>query len=142
MANSTILRVIFVLSAIATSQFVPSVQAQGKKLQQKRPANIEDINLYRNMALHAFCQARDLGINFDKAITISASTYVFVLKQRHEGIVRSVGVKPIDDGILWRSVETQILGKALQACPDGVPNAEKMRFEYLKKRAINNGMSQ
>ena len=51
------------------------------------PATKQDIAIYQAMATSFFCMAALDGVEFPKALGISASTYAQALKGRHDGKV-------------------------------------------------------
>lgn len=113
----------------------PAVQAQSAGGAKTKPASNDDIGLYSGIGVFTFCQAREIGVEFPKAVGIAASTYAFVLKSRHGGIVAAQGNKPLTDKQLFGGAETQIILRATQTCPKKIPKDVMAKVEELKKKA-------
>ena len=112
-----------------------AVQAQSAGGLKTKPATNDDIALYSGIGVFTFCQAREIDIEFPKAVGIAASTYAFVLKSRHGGIVAAQGNKPLTDKQLFGGAETQIILRAVQTCPKKIPPDVMAKVEELKKKA-------
>ena len=113
----------------------PAAQAQSAAGLKTKPATNDDIGLYSGIGVFTFCQAREIGVEFPKAVGIAASTYAFVLKSRHGGIVAAQGNTPLTDKQLFGGAETQIILRAVQTCPKNIPADVMAKVEELKKKA-------
>ncbi len=130
-------------SKIAAEDFDTSIDlprfvipcAENKASGKTKPATNDDIGLYSGIGVFTFCQAREIGVEFPKAVGIVASTYAFVLKSRHGGVVAAQGIKPLTDKQLFGGAETQIILRAVQTCPKNIPADVMAKVEELKKKA-------
>ena len=86
-----------------------------------KPATNEDIALYQAMGTSFFCMAALDGVQFPKALGISASTYAQALKGRHKGQVASLKGKTLTDKEMFAAAEQQVLLRAMSACPKAIP---------------------
>ena len=103
--------------------------------QQAKPATDEDIAVYQAMGTSFFCMAALDGVEFPKALGISASTYAQALKGRHEGQVASLKGKTLTDKEMFAAAEQQLLVRAMSACPKAIPDDVQSKIkEALKNR--------
>ncbi len=112
------------LALVSTSEIVHS-----KGEDKPQPASKEDIFLYRGLGSSYFCNARQAGIDFPKAVGVAAATYAQVLNGRHGGLVDSAGNKKLTNKQLFAGAELQIISGALQFCPKEVPGDVKKKFK-------------
>ena len=111
-----------------------SAQAQ-KANNSTKPASQEDILIYQAMGTSFFCMAALDGVEFPKALGISASTYAQALKGRHNGQVAALKGKTLTDKEMFAAAEQQVLLRAMQACPKAIPNDVQSKVkEALKKQ--------
>ena len=125
------------LGALAVQAFLAPIGFLGSAAyaQQAKPATNEDIAVYQAMGTSFFCMAALDGVEFPKALGISASTYAQALKGRHEGQVASLKGKPLTDKEMFAAAEQQVLVRAMAACPKAIPADVKAKVEEaLKKR--------
>ena len=101
------------------------------------PATEEDILLYINMGTSFLCIARQVEIEFSKALGIATSVYVQVLEGKHGGLIEELGDTKLEREKLFRSAEFQILASALQVCPINVPEDVKKKVNEI----LNNNSS-
>ena len=104
--------------------------------QQAKPASNEDIAIYQAMGTSFFCMAALDGVEFPKALGISASTYAQALKGRHQGKVASLKDKTLTDKEMFAAAEQQILLRAMSACPKAIPDDVQTKIkEAIKQQA-------
>ena len=102
---------------------------------QAKPATDEDIAVYQAMGTSFFCMAALDGVEFPKALGISASTYAQALKGRHQGQVASLIGKTLTDKEMFAAAEQQLLVRAMSACPKAIPDDVQSKIkEALKNR--------
>ena len=100
-----------------------------------KPATNEDIAVYQAMGTSFFCMAALDGVEFPKALGISASTYAQALKGRHEGQVASLKGKTLTDKEMFAAAEQQLLVRAMSACHKAIPDDVQGKIkEALKNR--------
>ena len=85
------------------------------------PATKQDIAIYQAMSTSFFCMAAMDGVDFPKALGISASTYAQALKGRHDGKVSMLSNKTLSEKEMFAAAEQQVLLRAMQACPKAIP---------------------
>ena len=85
------------------------------------PATKQDIAIYQAMSTSFFCMAAMDGVDFPKALGISASTYAQALKGRHDGKVSMLDNKTLSEKEMFAAAEQQVLLRAMQACPKAIP---------------------
>ena len=101
--------------------------------QQAKPATNEDIAVYQAMGTSFFCMAALDGVEFPKALGISASTYAQALKGRHEGQVASLKGKKLTDKEMFAAAEQQLLVRAMSACPKAIPDDVQSKIKVALK---------
>ena len=124
-------------SLLAAPAVIASVALPGSKAhaQTAKPATNEDIAIYQAMGTSFFCMAALDGVEFPKALGISASTYAQALKGRHNGQVAALKGKTLTDKEMFAAAEQQLLLRAMQACPKAIPNdVQKKVKDALKKQ--------
>ncbi len=101
------------------------------------PASIEEIKLYRQIGISYFCLARQAKVEFPKAISIAVKNFSLIISKKHGGLLEELGPDKLSDNQIYNGSYVQLIGGAIQLCPDEVPENEKKKFsEALKK--INN----
>jgi hypothetical protein len=61
------------------------------------PANDEDIFLYRQIGISYLCMARQIEVEFPKAISLAAKNYALLISSRHGGYIKELGKEKIPD---------------------------------------------
>lgn len=106
--------------------------------QSSQPATKEDITIYQAMGTSFFCMSALDGIEFPRALGISASTYAQALKGRHQGKVASLKDKVLTDKEMFAAAEQQILLRAMSACPKAIPDDVQTKIKAAIKQQIGN----
>ena len=86
-----------------------------------KPAQEEDLYLYKGMGASYLCIASKAGIDFPKAIGVATATYVQVLEGKHGGLIKELGDTKLEREKLFAGAEFQIVETALKYCPDSIP---------------------
>ena len=86
-----------------------------------KPAEEEDLYLYKGMGASYLCIASKAGIDFPKAIGVATATYVQVLEGKHGGLIKELGDTKLEREKLFVGAEFQIVETALKYCPDSIP---------------------
>ena len=86
-----------------------------------KPAQEEDLYLYKGMGASYLCIASKAGIDFPKAIGVATATYVQVLEGKHGGLIKELGDTKLEREKLFAGAEFQIIETALKFCPDSIP---------------------
>ena len=92
------------------------------------PASDEDIFLYRQIGISYLCMARQIDVEFPKAISLAAKNYALLISSRHGGMIKELGKEKIPDKNIYNGAILQLLDGAMKNCPDMVPEADKKKF--------------
>ena len=92
------------------------------------PATDEDIFLYRQIGISYLCMARQIEVEFPKAISLAAKNYALLISSRHGGLIKELGKEKIPDKNIYNGAVLQILDGALKNCPEMVPEKDKKKF--------------
>ena len=92
------------------------------------PATQEDIFLYRQIGINYLCMARQIEVEFPKAISLAAKNYALLISSRHGGLIKELGKEKIPDKNIYNGAILQLLDGAIKNCPDMVPEEDKKKF--------------
>ena len=92
------------------------------------PASNEDIFLYRQIGISYLCMARQIEVEFPKAISLAAKNYALLISSRHGGLIKELGKDKIPDKNIYNGAILQLLDGAMKNCPDMVPEEDKKKF--------------
>ena len=92
------------------------------------PASEEDIFLYRQIGISYLCMARQIEVEFPKAISLAAKNYALLISSRHGGLIKELGKDKIPDKNIYNGAVLQLLDGAMKNCPDMVPEEDKKKF--------------
>ena len=115
-------------SSSIKSESTPSEISSDKKEVNFIPASDEDIFLYRQIGISYLCMARQIDIEFPKAISLAAKNYALLISSRHGGLIKEIGKEKIPDKNIYNGAILQLLDGAIQNCPDMVPEEDKKKF--------------
>ena len=93
-----------------------------------KPASDEDIFLYRQIGISYLCMARQIDVEFPKAISLAAKNYALLISSRHGGLIKELGKEKIPDKNIYNGAILQLLDGAIKNCPDMVPEEDKKKF--------------
>ena len=100
-------------------------------------ASEKDIFLYRQMGASYLCIASKAEVDFNKGLGIASATFANVIIGKHGGAIEELGNKKLDEKKLYNAGTFQIVGSALNICPESVPknikNDYKKRLEQFAK---------
>ena len=94
-------------------------------------ASEKDLFLYRQMGASYLCIASKAEVDFNKGLGIASATFANVIIGRHGGAIKALGNEKLDEKKLYNSGTFQIVGSALNICPESIPN--KMKEDYKKR---------
>ena len=92
------------------------------------PASDEDIFLYRQIGISYLCMARQIDVEFPKAISLAAKNYALLISSKHGGLIKELGKEKLPDKNIYNGAILQILDGALKNCPEMVPEEDKKKF--------------
>ena len=98
-----------------------------------KPAQEEDLYLYKGMGASYLCIASKAGIDFPKAIGVATATYVQVLEGKHGGLIKELGSTKLERKQLLAGAEFQIVSTAMNYCPDSIPKDVSKKVNNLIK---------
>ena len=102
-------------------------------------ASEKDLFLYRQMGASYLCIASKAEVDFNKGLGIASATFANVIIGKHGGMIKELGDEKIDEKKLYNSGTFQIVGSALNICPESIPKEIKKDYEKklneLKKKA-------
>ena len=100
-------------------------------------ATEKDIFLYRQMGASYLCIASKADVDFKKALGIASATFANVIVGKHGGVIKELGDKKINEKKLYNSGTFQIVGSALNICPESIPEEIKKDYEKRLEQLIN-----
>ena len=92
------------------------------------PATDEDIILYQQIGVNYLCMARNIEVEFPKAISLAAKNFELLISSRHGGLIKELGNEKIPDINIYNGAILQLLDGAMKNCPDMVPEEDKKKF--------------
>ena len=72
--------------------------------------------------------ARQIEVEFPKAISLAAKNYALLISSRHGGFIKELGKEKIPDKNIYNGAVLQLLDGAIKNCPDMVPEEDKKKF--------------
>ena len=102
-------------------------------------ASEKDLFLYRQMGASYLCIASKVEVDFNKSLGIASATFANVIVGKHGGAIKELGNKKLDEKKLYNAGTFQIVGSALNICPESIPknikNDYEKRLEQLAKES-------
>jgi len=99
-------------------------------------ASEKDIFLYRQMGASYLCIASKAEVDFDKGLGIASATFANVIIGKHGGAIKELGDEKLDKKRLYNAGTFQIVGSALNICPESIPMKIKNDYEKRLKRLV------
>ena len=115
-------------SSSIKSESNPTTTRSDKKEVNFKPASEEDIFLYRQIGISYLCMARQIEVEFPKAISLAAKNYALLISSRHGGLIKELGREKIPEKNIYNGAILQLLDGAMKNCPDMVPEEDKKKF--------------
>ena len=97
-------------------------------------ASEEDLFLYRQMGASYLCIASKAEVDFNKGLGIASATFANVIIGKHGGAIRELGNEKLDEKKLYNAGTFQIVGSALNICPESIPKNIKNDYEKRLKQ--------
>ena len=97
-------------------------------------ASEKDLFLYRQMGASYLCIASKVEIDFNKSLGIASATFANVIIGKHGGAIKELGNKKLDEKKLYNAGTFQIVGSALNICPESIPKNIKNDYEKRLKQ--------
>ena len=136
----------FFVASILLSSCSSSIKSESNQIKTRsdkkevifKPASDEDIFLYRQIGISYLCMARQIDIEFPKAISLAAKNYALLISSKHGGFIKELGKEKLPDQNIYNGAILQILDGAIKNCPEMVPEEDKKKFlktvEQLKQK--------
>tara|TARA_B100000161_G_scaffold242635_1_gene195827 strand:+ start:81 stop:521 length:441 start_codon:yes stop_codon:yes gene_type:complete len=131
------------LKLLGISLFIPFIFFENNTITQqiKAEKNLiaasdKDIFLYRQMGASYLCIASKAEVDFNKGLGIASATFANVIIGKHGGAIKQLGSKKLDEKKLYNAGTFQIVGSALNICPESIPKNIKNDYEKRLKKLV------
>ena len=128
---------------LGISLFLPfalfGVNATNRQLKAEKnliAASEKDLFLYRQMGASYLCIASKADVDFNKGLGIASATFANVIIGKHGGVIKQLGDKKLDEKRLYNAGTFQIVGSALNICPESIPKNIKTDYEKRLKQLV------
>ena len=115
------------------------INALNKKINAEKiliAASEKDLFLYRQMGASYLCIASKAEVDFKKGLGIASATFANVIVGKHGGAIKELGDEKLDEKRLYNAGTFQIVGSALNICPESIPKEIKNDYEKKVKQLI------
>ena len=99
-------------------------------------ATEKDLFLYRQMGASYLCIASKAEVDFKKGLGIASATFANVIIGKHGGVIEVLGDEKLEEKRLYNAGTFQIVGSALDICPESIPNKIKIDYEKRLKEIV------
>ena len=99
-------------------------------------ASEKDLFLYRQMGASYLCIASRAEVDFNKGLGIASATFANVIIGKHGGAIKELGNEKLDEKKLYNAGTFQIVGSALNICPESIPKKIKNDYEKRLKQLV------
>ncbi len=99
-------------------------------------ASEKDLFLYRQMGASYLCIASKAEVDFKKSLAIASATFTHVIIGKHGGAFQELGNEKLDEKRIYNSGTFQIVGSALNICPENIPKNIKNDYEKRLKELV------
>ena len=102
-------------------------------------ASEKDLFLYRQMGASYLCIASKAEVDFKKGLGIASATFANVIIGKHGGAIKELGNKKLGEKRLYNAGTFQIVGSALNICPESIPKNIKNDYDKKLKQLLKKG---
>jgi len=120
------------ISLFETTTLNKQIKAEKKLV----AASEKDLFLYRQMGASYLCIASKAEVDFKKGLGVASATFANVIMGKHGGAIKELGNEKLDEKRLYNAGTFQIIGSALNICPESIPNNIKSDYEKRVKELI------
>ena len=99
-------------------------------------ATEKDLFLYRQMGASYLCIASKAEVDFKKGLGIASATFANVIIGKHGGAIKELGNEKLDEKRLYNAGTFQIVGSAINICPESIPTNIKNDYEKRLKELV------
>ena len=110
---------------------INTINKQIKAETKQTAASEKDLFLYRQMGASYLCISSRAEVDFDKGIGVASATFANVIVGKHGGVIEALGNEKLDEKKLYNAGTFQIIGSALNICPESIP--DKIKKDYKKR---------
>ena len=133
--SKRILKLLSVYFFLSFSFFeINTINKQIKAEKNLIAATEKDLFLYRQMGASYLCIASKAEVDFKKGLGIASATFANVIVGKHGGAIKELGDEKLDEKRLYNAGTFQIVGSALNICPESIP--KEIKNDYEKKEKI------
>ena len=130
--SKRILKLLGIFLIIPFAFFEVNVKSKEIKAEKNLIAASEkDIFLYRQMGASYLCISSKAEVDFNKGLGIASATFANVIIGKHGGAIKELGNEKLDEKKLYNAGTFQIVGSALNICPESIP--ENIKNDYKKR---------
>ena len=115
---------------------INTINKQTKAEENLIAASEKDLFLYRQMGASYLCISSKAEVDFVKGLGIASATFANVIIGKHGGAIKSLGNEKLDEKKLYNAGTFQIIGSALNICPESIPKNIKNDYEKRLKQLI------
>jgi len=122
-----------------TSFSISEINALNKHINAEKnlvAASEKDLFLYRQMGASYLCIASKAEVDFNKGLGIASATFANVIIGKHGGAIKELGSEKLDEKRLYNAGTFQIVGSALNICPESIPKNIKSDYEKRLKQLV------
>ncbi len=124
--SKRILKLLGIGLVISFSIFeINTINKQIKAEKNLVAASEKDLFLYRQMGASYLCIASKAEVDFKKGLGIASATFANVIIGKHGGAIKELGNEKLDEKKLYNAGTFQIVGSALNICPENIPKKYK-----------------
>ena len=135
-----------ILGLLGISLIIPLTLSENNLLNQqiKAESNLvaaseKDLFLYRQMGASYLCIASKAEVDFKKGLGIASATFANVIIGKHGGAIEELGNEKLDEKKLYNAGTFQIVGSALNICPESIPKNIRKDYEKRLKQIVKEG---
>jgi len=135
--SKRILKLLSVYFFLSFSFFeINTINKQIKAEKNLIAASEKDLFLYRQMGASYLCIASKAEVDFNKGLGIASATFANVIIGKHGGAIKELGNEKLDEKKLYNAGTFQIVGSALNICPESIPKNIKNDYEKRLKKLV------
>tara|TARA_B100000886_G_scaffold106117_1_gene70757 strand:- start:202 stop:642 length:441 start_codon:yes stop_codon:yes gene_type:complete len=135
--SKRILKLLGISLIIPVIIFEPNtINKQAKAEKSSIAASEKDLFLYRQMGASYLCISSRAEVDFNKGLGIASATFANVIIGKHGGAIKELGSKKLDEKKLYNAGTFQIVGSALNICPESIPKNIKNDYEKRLKQLV------
>ena len=126
-------------SGLILSFTISELNTIGKEIKAEKnlvAANEKDLFLYRQMGASYLCISSKAEVDFNKGLGIASATFANVIIGKHGGAIKELGNEKLDEKKLYNAGTFQIVGSALNICPESIPKNIKNDYEKRLKQLV------